>query len=117
MLQRLRSVAQESEAGTGASGSPGWESLRDQFSAAAESRLQSWAGLEGEEMSILQVSCSVKPFADGPHEWVPIQPDNYIRGLVLPRRKMLRSPLWDAQRPPHNCKGSRLQPAPGALSV
>lgn len=68
MLQRLRSVAQESEAGTGASGSPGWESLRDQFSAAAESRLQSWAGLEGEEMSILQVSCSVKPFADGPHE-------------------------------------------------
>ena len=91
MLQRLRSVAQESEAGTGASGSPGWESLRDQFSAAAESRLQSWAGLEGEEMSILQVSCSVKPFADGPHEWVPIQPDNYLRGLVLPRRKMLRS--------------------------
>ena len=60
MLQRLRSAAQASEAGTGASGSTGWEGLRDQFFAAAESRLQSWAGLGGEEMSILQVSSSVK---------------------------------------------------------
>ena len=117
MLQRLRNAAQAAEADTGATGSPGWESLRDQFSAAAESRLQSWAGLEGEEMSIMQVSSSVKPSVDGPHKCVSIQNDNSTRGLVLPRRKMLRSPLWDAQRPPHNCKASLWQPVPGALSV
>ena len=117
MLQRLRSVAQASEAGTGATGSPGWESLRDQFSAAAESRLQSWAGVEGEEMSILQVSSNVKPFTDGPLKCVSIQLDNSTRGVVLPKHKMLRGPLWNAQQPPHNCKAPQLQPAPGALSV
>ena len=72
MLQRLRSAAQASEAGTGATGSPGWESLRDHFSAAAESRLQSWVGLGSEEMSILQVSSSVKLFVDGSHQCVSV---------------------------------------------